>query len=202
MLGLLVHLAHRHLVRAPVTLGLLAVDLLRAGPALRRAQHDHRPARPLADAVARRASVWIALNLVDDRVERRRHQLVHRLRVVALDEDTACSRSRGTGCSSSSWLMRASTRGVGDLVAVEMQDRQHRAVGRRVEELVRVPARRQRAGLRLAVADDAGDDQIGIVERRAVGVRQRIAQLAALVDRAGRLRRDVARDAARETRTA
>ena len=59
-----------------------------------------------------------------------------------------------------------------------------------------MPAGRQRAGLGLAVADDAGDDQVGIVERRAVGVRQRVAEFAAFVDRAGRLRRDVARNAA------
>ena len=59
-----------------------------------------------------------------------------------------------------------------------------------------MPAGRQRAGLRLAVADDAGDDQVGVVEGGAVGVRQRVAELAALVDRARRLRRDVAGDAA------
>ena len=57
---------------------------------------------------------------------------------------------------------------------------------------------RQRAGLGLAVADDAGDDQVRVVEGRAVGVRQRVAELAALVDRAGRLGRDVAGDAAGE----
>ena len=34
MRRVLVHLAHRHLVRAPVALGAPAVDLLRAGPAL------------------------------------------------------------------------------------------------------------------------------------------------------------------------
>ena len=61
-----------------------------------------------------------------------------------------------------------------------------------------MPARRQRAGLGLAVADDAADDEVGVVEGRAVGVRERVAELAALVDRAGRLGRDVARDAARE----
>ena len=61
-----------------------------------------------------------------------------------------------------------------------------------------MPARGQRPGLGLAVADDAGDDQVGVVERRAVGVRERVAELAALVDRAGRLRRHVAGDAARE----
>ena len=61
-----------------------------------------------------------------------------------------------------------------------------------------MPARRQRSGLRLAVADDAGDDQIGIVEGRAVGMREGIAEFAAFMDRARRLRRDVARDAAGE----
>ena len=59
-----------------------------------------------------------------------------------------------------------------------------------------MPAGRQRAGLGLAVADHAGDDQVRIVEGRAVGVRERIAQLAALVDRARRLGRDVAGNAA------
>ena len=83
-----------------------------------------------------------------------------------------------------------------DLVAVEMQDRQHRAIARRIEKLVRVPAGRERSGLRFAVADDAGDDQIRIVERGAVRVRQRVAELAAFVDRARRFRRDVAGNAA------
>ena len=59
---------------------------------------------------------------------------------------------------------------VGDLVAVQVEDRQHAAVAGRVEELVAVPARGQRAGLGLAVADDAGDDQVGVVERGAEGV--------------------------------
>ena len=79
-----------------------------------------------------------------------------------------------------------------------MQDRQDDAVARRVEELVRVPARGQRARLRLAVADDAADEQIGVVERCSVGVRDGVAELAPFVDRARCLRRDVARDAAGE----
>jgi hypothetical protein len=52
---------------------------------------------------------------------------------------------------------------VGDLIAVEMQDRQHRAVGSRVEKLVGMPSRGQRPGLRLSVTDDAGDDEVGII---------------------------------------
>ena len=59
-----------------------------------------------------------------------------------------------------------------------------------------MPARGERPGLGLAVADDAGDEQIGVVEGRAEGVRQRVAELAALVDRARRLGRGMARDPA------
>ena len=83
-------------------------------------------------------------------------------------------------------------RRVRDLPAVQVQDRQHRAVAGRVEEAVRVPARGERPGLGLAVADRAHHDQAGVVERRAVRVRERVAQLPALVDRAGGLRRHVA----------
>ncbi len=61
-----------------------------------------------------------------------------------------------------------------------------------------MPARGQRAGLGFAVADDAGDDQIRVVERRAKGVAQAVAQLAPLVDRARCLGSDVTGDAARE----
>src|SRR5215510_4444618 len=88
--------------------------------------------------------------------------------------------------------------GIGDLVAVEVKDGQNRPIPRRVEEFVGMPARRQRSSFRLAVADDAGDDEIRVVERRSVGVRDGIAELAALVYRTGRLRRHVARDATGE----
>lgn len=54
-----------------------------------------------------------------------------------------------------------------------------------VEELVRVPGRGERPRLRLAVADDAGHQEVRVVEGGAVRVRQGVAQLAALVDRAG-----------------
>src|SRR4030042_927658 len=55
-----------------------------------------------------------------------------------------------------------------------------------------MPRRGQRPGFRLAVADDAGDYEIGIIEDRTERMAERIAQLTALVDRAGRLRRCVA----------
>ena len=83
-----------------------------------------------------------------------------------------------------------------DLVAVQVQDRQDRAVAHRVQEVDALPRTGERPGLRLAVADDAGDDEVGVVERGAERVHQRVAELAALVDGAGRRHADVARDAA------
>ena len=63
-------------------------------------------------------------------------------------------------------------RRVGDLVAVQVQNGEHAAVSDRVEKLVAVPAGGERTSLGFAVADDAGDDQIGIVERGAERMRQ------------------------------
>lgn len=48
----------------------------------------------------------------------------------------------------------AEDRRVGDLVAVEMKDWQHRAVRGWVQELVGMPCRRERTGFGLAVAND------------------------------------------------
>ena len=89
-------------------------------------------------------------------------------------------------------------RRVVDLVAVEMQDRQHRAVADGIEKLVGMPRRRQRPGLGFAVADHHRHQQVRIVEGGAEGVRDAVAELAALVDGARRLRRAVAADAAGE----
>ena len=88
--------------------------------------------------------------------------------------------------------------GVRNLVAVQMQNRQHGAIGCRIEKLVRMPARCQRSGFGLAVTDDGRHDELGIVERGAVGVTEGVAELAAFVNRAWRLGRDVTRNAARK----
>lgn len=61
-----------------------------------------------------------------------------------------------------------------------------------------MPRGRERPGLRLAVADHASHDQARIVEGGAESVHQRVTQLAALMDRARRLGRDMAGDAARK----
>ena len=87
---------------------------------------------------------------------------------------------------------------IGDLVTVEMEDRQDRAIMHRIEKLVRMPRGGERSCLGLAVADDAGHDQVGIIKGRAIGVHQRLTEFAALMYRSRRFRRGMARDAARE----
>ncbi|MNG28216.1 hypothetical protein D3C84_1134490 [compost metagenome] len=73
-----------------------------------------------------------------------------------------------------------------------MKNGQYRTVTPGVEEFVGVPARRQRAGFSLTVADDTGHDQVRVVERRAIGMGQGITQLPTFMDGAGNLRRDMA----------
>ena len=63
-----------------------------------------------------------------------------------------------------------------------MQDRQHGAVTDRIQELVRVPRRRERSRFRFTVAHRHRDQQIRVVEGRAERVRNAVAELAALVD--------------------
>jgi hypothetical protein len=84
-----------------------------------------------------------------------------------------------------------------DLVAVEMEDRQHGTVARRVQEVDALPAAGERSGLGLAVAHHRGDDEVGVVERRAEGVDEHVAELAALVNRSRCGHADVARNPAR-----
>ena len=59
-----------------------------------------------------------------------------------------------------------------------------------------MPTRGKGSGLRFAVPDDARGEQIGIIEDRAISVRERVTKLTALINRSGRLRRGMARDAA------
>ena len=96
---------------------------------------------------------------------------MHHRRIVAFDE----MRLIAVAADQLGQFLAADTRQhrrICDLEAVEMKDRKNRAIARGIEKLVGVPTGGQCTRLRLAVADDAGDDQIGIVESRAIGVDQ------------------------------
>src|SRR5262245_56106164 len=70
------YVRERHLVRAPRSLSLVSVDFLRAGPALRRAQHDHRPL--WSERGVRGPCLLLErADLSNGVFERRRHQLMH-----------------------------------------------------------------------------------------------------------------------------
>ena len=57
---------------------------------------------------------------------------------------------------------------IGDLEPIEMKDRKNRTITCRIQKLVGVPTRGKCARFRLTVADDAGHNQIRIVECCAV----------------------------------
>src|SRR5690606_23428793 len=68
---------HRDLMRAPEVLHLLAVDLLRSGPAFRAAQNDHRPAWALARPAFRPRLSLNVLNSIHGQIHGRRHGAMH-----------------------------------------------------------------------------------------------------------------------------
>ena len=133
--------------------------------------------------------------------QRRGEPVVHAGQVVALDLEHVVAVALEQRADLGRVLAAEHGR-PGDLRAVEVQDRQHRAVAGRVEERDALPGALQRAGLGLAVADDRDREQVRVVHHRAERVHQHVAELAALVDRARRGDRDVAGDAAGRWRTA
>ena len=139
------------------------------------------------------------LDVSDLRVRRVEHAgelLVHRRRIVARDDDGVVP--VGAEQADDVFVVGAAEhRRSADLVAVEVEDRQHRAVAVRVEEAHALPRALERTRLGFAVADHARHDQVGVVERGAEGVHERVAELAAFVDRPRCRRAHVARDAAR-----
>ena len=191
------NIGDRNLMSAPEALDLLAVDLSRPRPALGASQHQYGPGRACL-FVGRFAGLLLDRgDAVENPVERVGHQAVHRRGIAAFDEEGLIS----VPPEEVPDLLIAcppEDRRIGDLVAVEMQDRQHGAVVAGVQEAVRMPGGGKRPGLGLAVADDAGDDQPGIVERRPMRMHQRVAELPAFMDRARRFRRGVAWNATRK----
>ena len=158
----------------------LAVHHLGAGPALGGAQHDHRPL-DMAHLLAGAGAALDVVDFLDDGVQGLGHLGVHRHGVVALDKVGF------PGAAQEEVLdllvgHPAENRGVGDLIAVQVQDGQHSAVALGVQELIGLPAGGQGAGLGLAVTHRDRGDQVGVVKDSAEGMGDGVAQLAAFID--------------------
>ena len=164
-----------------------AVHFFRACPALRRAQNNHRP-NVIFRTVSSAHSILDSFDIAIGQLQRFRHRLMHTagfraFHKVRLPAHT-CKKLpqhviRSTGQNGR----------IGNLVAVQMQNRQHRAIFVRIDKFVALPGSGQRTSFRFSIADHAGRNQIGIVKYRAKGMGQRIAQFSALMNRAGHLRR-------------
>ena len=185
-----------HLVGAPETFQLVAIEFAWSGPALGGAQHHHGPLGPVGLA----AAAGFLLDGADFShrfVHGGGHGLVHGSGLTAFHKD----RPPAVAPQQAFQLPAGNAgkdRWIGDLVAVEVQHRQHRPVADRVDELIDVPGGGQGAGFRFAIAHAGQGDQIGVVKDGAAGVGKHIAELAPLMDRAGGFRGAVAADVAGE----
>src|SRR5579862_10041038 len=85
-----------------------------------------------------------------------------------------------------------------NLVAVQVQNRQHRAITHWINKFIGMPARCQWPSLSFTIADDAAHQQIRIVEYCSGCMCDRVAQFSAFVDGSRRLRRDVTGNSSRK----
>ena len=185
-----------HLMGAEGALDGLAVHHLGAGPALGGAQHDHRP-QDMAHLFPCAGAALDVVDFLDDGVQGVGHLRVHRHGIVTLHEVGLPGAAQEevldflTGHA-------AEHGGIGDLVPVQVQNGQHRAVALGVQELVGLPAGGQGAGLGFAIAHRHGADEFGVIENSAKSMGDGVAQLAAFVDGTGGFGRHVAGDTAGE----
>ena len=196
MLGVFAGLGEGDLVGAEGAFDLLPIDDLRAGPALRGGEDDDGPFRACG-VVVLAGFVLDAVDFGENFVEGVGHEGMHLGGIIAFDEVRIPP-------AAVKELFELFARdacedgGVGNLVAVEVEDGEDGAIGDGIEELVGVPGGGEGSGFGFTIADDAGDDQVGIVEDGAEGMREGVAEFAALVDGAGGFGGDVGGDSAGE----
>ncbi len=116
----------RDLMRPPGPLDLQPIDDSRTRPPLRAFEHDHRPPR-----TPRFASASLRTNGcdgIDDAVQRGGHLDVHRFGLIARHKVRLPAIARQQALELGARNAREH-RGISDLVAVQMQNRQHRPIG-------------------------------------------------------------------------
>src|SRR5580704_5860981 len=163
-------------------------------PALGGTQNDHRPARTRGVSGFARGLLNVS-NGFDAMLDGSGHRLVHGVVVRAFHK----TRSPAVTAEQALEFLVFNARGnrwIVDLVAVEMKNREHRPIANRVQKFVDVPGGGERTGFRFTVANHRSDDQLRIVECRATGVRENVAQFAAFVNGPRQLWSTVAADAA------
>src|SRR5690348_14940796 len=79
-----------------------------------------------------------------------------------------------------------------------MKDWQNGPIADGVQKFADMPRRGQWACFRFSISDHSGDNQLGIIERRAACMRKHVTELAAFMDGARGLRSTVAPDPAGE----
>ena len=108
-------------------------------------------------------------NALDSFFQSTRHELMHLFRLIPFHK----VRRPATAAQELIQLLVLDTRQncwVADLVTIEVQDRQDGTVRDRVEKLVGLSGSRQGGRFRFTVADDTGDNQLGIVKGGSEGV--------------------------------
>src|ERR1700730_7450394 len=153
MFRILAHCGQGNLMSTECAFNGHAIHFFRASPALRSAQDDHGPRRTwIALAGAR-----IFLNVSYPRVaaiESSGKKLMHDFGIIPFDEIWGIAEPLVV--QDKFFVTRAcQDRGARDFVTIQMQNRQHCSVPQWVQELNALPASFERAGLGLAITDDA-----------------------------------------------
>ena len=187
------HMGQRHLMSAKRSFYRQAIDDLRPRPPFQTAEHDGRPSRPLRKSRCTCAGLD-GTDFCIAGVDRRRERLMHRHRIVPLDKMNVIT-VRVEELVDILISIPAQHRRSGNFVAIQMEDRKHCAIVDGVQKLDAFPRTLERSRLRFSIADHRDSNEIGIVENRAKGVREDVAQFAPLVNRAGSLDARVARNA-------
>src|SRR5262245_23346435 len=123
----------------------MSIHLPWSCPTLGAAENNHRPAWPEGLSGSPRLLLDLA-NLQNTLLQRGRHRLVHAAWVTPFDK-IRCVPIADEQCLQFLVADAGQEGRVIDLVAIEVQDRQHGPVCDRIEELVTVPARGEGTGL-------------------------------------------------------
>src|SRR5580700_8766811 len=136
----------------PEVLHFMAMHLFRPSPSLRGPKHDHRPTRQFRSRCTAPGFVLNVVDLQDALLHYLRHTLMHGFRLISLHK----VRRIAVAAHQALKLFTRNPceyRWIRNLVSIQMEDWQNRAIAHRVKEFIRVPGSRKRTRLGFTVAD-------------------------------------------------